>query len=64
MVSIQLAARRLPPNLVKYQSREIGCYNDHVVLKFDRHLGTAAAEVPVNFESDWNRDLAVRRLFP
>ena len=24
----------LPPNLVKSRSREIGCYNDHIALKF------------------------------
>ena len=44
----------LPPNLVKSQSREIGCYNDCIALKFDRHLGSAAAEVPVKFQSEWN----------
>ena len=45
----------LPQDLVKTRSREIGCYNDHIALKFDRHLGSAAAEVPVEFQSDWNR---------
>ena len=44
----------LQPNLVKSRSREIGCYNDRIVLKFDRHLGSAAAEVPVKFPIDWN----------
>ena len=24
-----------------------------MVLKFDGHLGSAAAEMPVNFQSDW-----------
>ena len=33
----------LPPNLVKSRSREIGCYNNHIALKFDRHFGSAAA---------------------
>ena len=33
----------LPKNVVKYRSREIGFYNDHIVLHFDRHLGSAAA---------------------
>ena len=35
------------------------------VLKFDRHLGSAAAEVPVKFQSDWesfNPNLAASRL--
>ena len=43
----------LPPNLVKPRSREIVCYDNHIALKFDRHLGRAAAEVPVKFQSDW-----------
>ena len=33
----------LPPNLVESRSREIGCYNDRIALKFDRHLGSPAA---------------------
>ena len=52
-------------NLVKSRSREIGCYNDRIALKFDRHLGSAAAEVPVKFQSDWkspNPNLAASRL--
>ena len=55
----------LRPNLVKPQSREIVCYNDPVALKLDRHLGNAAADVPVKFQSDWksiNLNLAVSRL--
>ena len=32
---------------------EIECYNDHIALKFDWHLSSAAAEVPVKFQSDW-----------
>ena len=36
----------LPQNLVKSRSREIGCYNDSIALKFDRHLDSAAVEVP------------------
>ena len=40
-------------NLVKCQSHKIGCYNDCVVLKFDRHVDSAAAEVHVKFQSDW-----------
>ena len=41
------------PNLVKSPGREIGCYNDRIALKVDGHLGSAAAEVPVKFQSDW-----------
>ena len=54
-----------PPNLVGSRSREIGCYNDRIVLEFDRHLDSAAAEVPVKFQSDWNSlktNLAASRL--
>ena len=59
---------------MKTRSHEIGCYNDCIRLKFDRHLGSTAAEVPVKFQSDWkslnlnlmasetSRDLAARRL--
>ena len=39
----------LPQDLVKSRSCEIGCYNHHVALKFDRHLNSAAAEVPGKF---------------
>ena len=35
------------------RSREIGCWNDHVVLKFDRRFGSDAARVSVKFQSDW-----------
>ena len=42
-----------PLNLVKYRSCEIECYNDPITMKFDRHFGSAAAEVPVKFQSDW-----------
>ena len=36
-------------NLAKSRSREFGCYNDCIALKFDKHLDSAAAEVPVKF---------------
>ena len=29
------------------------CYNDHIILEFDRHLGSTAAEGPVKFQSNW-----------
>ena len=41
-----------PTNLVKSRSREIECYNDRFALKFDRHLGSVAAEVLVKFKSN------------
>ena len=47
------------------RSNEIGCYNDRNALKFDRHLGNAAAEVSVKFKSNWkslNPNLAAWRL--
>ena len=50
-----------PQNIAKTRSREIGCYNDPIALKFDRHLGSGA----VKFHSDWKRldpDLAASRL--
>ena len=59
------AVRRLTPNLVKLRSREIGCYNDCIALTFFRHLGSAAADVPVIFQSDWKSlkpNLAASRL--
>ena len=42
----------LPQDLVKSRSREIECCNDRIALKFERHLGSAAAEVPIKFQSD------------
>ena len=55
----------LPQDLVKSRSREIGCYNDLIALKFDNHLDSATAEVPVEFQSDWeslNLNLAASRI--
>ena len=55
----------LPPNLVKSRSHEIGCFNGRIALKFVRHLGSSAAEVPAKFQSDWkslNPNLAASRL--
>ena len=45
----------LPHDPVKSQNREIGCYNDRIAIKFDRHIGSVAADVPVKFKSDWKR---------
>ena len=41
----------LPANFVKSPNRGVGCYNDDIVLKFDRHLGSAATDVPVKFKT-------------
>ena len=41
-----------PPNLLRSRNREIECYNDRIPLEFDRHLDSAAAEMPVKFQSD------------
>ena len=38
---------------MKFQSHEIGCYDDRIALKYDRHLGSTAAAVPVKFQRDW-----------
>ena len=38
---------------MKSPSPEIQYYNDHISPKFDRHLGSATAEVPDKFQSDW-----------
>ena len=43
----------LSQDLVKSRRREIGCNNDRIALKFDKHLGSSA-EVPAKFQSDWN----------
>ena len=39
--------------------------NDCIALKYDRHLGSTPAEMPVKFQSDWkclNLDLVAARL--
>ena len=43
----------LPQYLMKSRSHEIGWFNYRIDLKFDRHLGSAAVEVSVKFQSDW-----------
>ena len=46
-------------------SHEIGTLNSRIALKFDRHIGSTAAEVPVKFQSDrtiLNTNLAASRL--
>ena len=52
---------------VKSRSREIGCYNDRIALKLDRHVGSAPADVPVIFQSkrkSLNTNLAASRRRP
>ena len=61
--SIHLAVSLL---ITKSRSCEIGCYNDHVALKSDKHLDSTAAEVPVKSEKDWkslNMNLTASSVF-
>ena len=39
-------------DLVKSRIHEICIKNFPIALKFDRHLGSTAADVPVKFQSD------------
>ena len=39
-------------DLVKSRSQEICVSNGSIALKFDRHIGSSAAYVPVEFHSD------------
>ena len=51
---------------MKSRSHEIGTLNCCIALKFDRHIGSTAAEVPVKFQSDrtiLNTNLAASRLY-
>ena len=52
----------LPQDLVKCRCREIACYNDRIVLKFARHFGSPAAEVPSKFQSHWKSLKPISRL--
>ena len=55
----------IPQDLVNFRSQEIGCDNDCITQKFDRHLSSTAAEVPVKFQSNWrnlNLNLMALRL--
>ena len=42
----------LRQDLAKSRSREIRVQTGYIALKFDRHLGSTAAEMPVKFQSD------------
>ena len=51
---------------MKSRSHEIGSSNYRIALKFDRHFGSPAAEVPVKFQSNrmiLNTNLAALRLW-
>ena len=53
-------------DLVKSRSHEIGTINCRIALKFDRHIGSTAAEVPVKLQSNrtiLNTNLAASRLY-
>ena len=43
--------RRLIAKYHEDTKHQIGCYNDHITLKFNRYFGSATAEVPVKFQS-------------
>ena len=61
-ISDKTSCRRISWSL---KSREIGSLNYHIALKFDWHLGSSAAEVPVKSQSDWtviNSNLTASRL--
>ena len=50
----------------KSRSREIGRLNYHIASKFDRHIGSTAADVPVKFQIDCtisNTNLAASRFY-
>ena len=42
----------LPQDLVTSRSREIRVYTFTIAVKFERHLASGVAEVPVEFQSD------------
>ena len=48
-------------NLVKSRSREFGCYDDGIAMNVDSYLGSAIAEVPVKFQSDWKGSKRISR---
>ena len=50
---------------MKSRSHEIGSLNYRIVLKFDKHISSTAADVPVKFQSDCtvlNTNLTALRL--
>ena len=65
LASIHWAAGCLIANSREVSKHRDWVYTDRVALKFDRHLGSAAAEVPVNFVNECkslNPILAASRL--
>ena len=62
-VFFHLADDVLPTNLVTSPIREIRRNNDRITLKFDRRLGSIAAEGPENYQHVWkNLNLNISRL--
>ena len=62
-ISEKMSIRKIA---IKSRSYEIGTLNCRIALKFDRHIGSNAAEVPVKFQSDrkiLNTNLAASRLY-
>ena len=52
----------LPPNLAKFQSREITCYSYHIVLEFYCQISDWSETFkPESHGVETSRDLAVRR---
>ena len=63
--SIHQAVRRLTAESCEVSKPRDWVYNNRIALKFDRYFGSAAAEVPVKFQSNWkslNPNLAASRL--
>ena len=44
----------LPPIVVEARSREIGCHNDRIILKYDSYLDSAATGELSNFKAIGN----------
>ena len=64
--SLNIRKDVFPSDLVKSRSHEIGTLNCRIALKFDWHVGSSAAEVPVKFHSDrtiLNTNLAASRSY-
>ena len=56
----------LPQDLMKSRNREIRIQTFPIALKFDKHIGSSAAEMPVKLQSDttiMSCNLATPRLY-
>ena len=61
-----LSEIKLTTTTTKSRSHENGILNCRIALKFDRHIGSTTAEVPVKFQSDrkiLHTNLAASRLY-